>query len=245
MGAELYMLRLRFETPRLYELGRRRRLPVRETDVGYLLHCALKELFGADAPAPFAVARTESRHLEVLAYSRRGASELQDHARAFADPGVHGCCDLAALERNVKRMPEAWPDGARLGFRVRACPVVRMSSEGPHWRKGAEVDAFLARCWKEEGKAVDRESVYREWMTGELERRGARLVDLEMKGFQRQRVVRRDHGAERRSHVAERPDAMLEGVLDVVSGREFADLLARGVGRHRAFGFGMLLLRPA
>jgi len=24
----------------------------------------------------------------------------------------------------------------------------------------------------------------------------------------------------------------------------FAALLARGVGRHRAFGFGMLLLRP-
>jgi len=245
MSAELYMLRLRFETPRLYELGRRRHLPVREIDVGYLLHCALKELFGAEAPAPFTLVRTESRHLEVLAYSRRGVAELRDHARAFADPNVHGCCDIDALEQNVKRMPEAWPVAARLGFRVRACPIVRMSSDGPRWRKGAEVDAFLARCWKEEGQPVNRESVYREWLAKELERRGsARLVSLELKGFQRQPVVRRDHAGDRKTHVAERPDAMLEGVLQVVEGHDISTLLARGIGRHRAFGFGMVLLRP-
>jgi CRISPR system Cascade subunit CasE len=219
MSAELHMLRLRFETPRLYELGRRRHLPVRETDVGYLLHCALKELFGEAAPAPFALSRAESRHLEVLAYSRRGAAELRDHARAFADPNVYGCCDLDALEGNAKRMPESWPDGVRLGFRVRACPIVRMSSDGPRWRKGAEVDAFLARCWKEEGRPVDREAVYREWMARELESRGAQLLSLEIKGFQRQRVVRRNHATERKSHVSERPDAMLDGILRIVSGR--------------------------
>jgi len=35
------------------------------------------------------------------------------------------------------------------------------------------------------------------------------------------------------------------GVLQVRDSAAFAALLARGIGRHRAFGFGMLLLKPA
>ena len=34
------------------------------------------------------------------------------------------------------------------------------------------------------------------------------------------------------------------GVLCVVDELHFAEAIARGVGRHRAFGFGMLLLAP-
>ena len=33
--------------------------------------------------------------------------------------------------------------------------------------------------------------------------------------------------------------------LTVTDGAAFTDRLRRGVGRHTAFGFGMLLLRPA
>jgi CRISPR system Cascade subunit CasE len=43
----------------------------------------------------------------------------------------------------------------------------------------------------------------------------------------------------------ERPNAVLEGTLTVGDPDAFARLLARGIGRHRAFGFGMLLLKPA
>ncbi|WP_083761830.1 type I-E CRISPR-associated protein Cas6/Cse3/CasE [Alkalilimnicola ehrlichii MLHE-1] len=42
-----------------------------------------------------------------------------------------------------------------------------------------------------------------------------------------------------------RPDALVTGRLTVRDPDTFATLVARGVGRHRAFGFGMLLLRPA
>ena len=40
------------------------------------------------------------------------------------------------------------------------------------------------------------------------------------------------------------PDALFSGELTVHDPEGFAALIARGVGRHRAFGFGMLLLRP-
>ncbi|MGC3997674.1 MAG: type I-E CRISPR-associated protein Cas6/Cse3/CasE [Anaeromyxobacter sp.] len=142
-------------------------------------------------------------------------------------------------------MPSQWESGRRFGFEVRACPIVRMSSEGPKWRKGAEVDAFLARCWKAEGQPVEREAVYREWLARELDRRtGARLVSVEVEAFKRERVVRRDHAPERRASTSERPDVLFRGVLEVADGINFSALLARGVGRHRGFGFGMVLLRP-
>jgi CRISPR system Cascade subunit CasE len=40
------------------------------------------------------------------------------------------------------------------------------------------------------------------------------------------------------------PDAVFTGTLVVARPAEFMGLLARGIGRHRAFGYGMLLLRP-
>jgi CRISPR system Cascade subunit CasE len=88
--------------------------------------------------------------------------------------------------------------------------------------------------------------VYRDWLSRELGRgEAARLAQYEMRSFKRERLLRRDHGAERTSHHAERPDAVLGGVLEIADGEAFAGLLSRGLGRHRAFGFGMLLLRPA
>ena len=37
----------------------------------------------------------------------------------------------------------------------------------------------------------------------------------------------------------------MQGTLEVIDPTMFAGLVANGVGRHRAYGYGMLLLRPA
>ena len=57
-----------------------------------------------------------------------------------------------------------------------------------------------------------------------------------------QRLQRRAGG---RQIFSRRPDVTFRGTLQVTDPDRFHALLARGVGRHRAFGFGMLLLRPA
>jgi CRISPR system Cascade subunit CasE len=36
----------------------------------------------------------------------------------------------------------------------------------------------------------------------------------------------------------------MEGTIEILDSAAFVRLLARGVGRHAAFGYGMLLLRP-
>jgi CRISPR system Cascade subunit CasE len=122
-----------------------------------------------------------------------------------------------------------------------------MAKGGVHHKKGAEVDAFLARCWDAgEGVGVEREGVYRDWLDAHLERLGgARLISATVSGFKLERMIRRTHGDERRSVRVERPDVLFKGELEVTDPDRFPDLLGRGIGRHRAFGFGMLLLRPA
>ena len=144
-------------------------------------------------------------------------------------------------------MPEGFESGMRLGFSVRACPVSRIAKRGPMTRERAEVDAFLARAW-EAGPDVklDREQVYREWLGAELAKEGAaRLLEASMDGFRLGRLHRRTHGEERTDHRSERPDVTFDGVIEVGEPGAFRARLARGVGRHRAFGFGMLLLKPA
>ena len=75
------------------------------------------------------------------------------------------------------------------------------------------------------------------------------VVDVHMGRYQRLDVLRRTQRAEpdgtRRGHVVAGPDVVLSGQLRIAQATAFAHLVARGVGRHRAFGFGMLLLRPA
>jgi CRISPR system Cascade subunit CasE len=56
-------------------------------------------------------------------------------------------------------------------------------------------------------------------------------------------TLRRDKS--RRLRRVEGPDATFSGLLVVKEPDNFVKLLAHGVGRHGAFGYGMLLLRPA
>jgi len=240
----LYMQRMLVSTPGLMELGRRRRLPLRDTDIGYLVHCFLGELCGDDAPGPFAVSGSHGRFTEILAYTERTADEHRRYADSFAEPNVHAGCDWDRFDQ--KRLPSDWPARTRLGFRVRVCPVVRTASDGPKRRKGAEVDAFLARCSKAaENDVIEREAVYREWFEGQVNRHGgASLLRLGIDSFKLDRVVRRSQGNTRKSVVGQRPDVTMTGIFEVTDSSQFTALLRRGIGRHRAFGFGMLLLLP-
>jgi CRISPR system Cascade subunit CasE len=102
------------------------------------------------------------------------------------------------------------------------------------------MDAFIhATLTADAGATIHREDVYVGWLRREFQRGGAsRLESGWLAEFRRDRM-RRAHGAK-----VERPNAVLEGTLSVQHPAGFRALLTRGLGRHRAFGFGMLLLRP-
>lgn len=250
----LHMLRVPLDAVKLMALAQRRGMPTRELDLGYMIHCALDELFGpALSPKPFSFplptkGEGPGRVIPVLAYGEHDTEAMRAHASAFAEPGVHNLCHWNELAH--KRMPERFEAGRQLGFTVRVCPVVRVAKAGEHQDKpGAEVDAFLVACRRvARDVQVSREAVYVDWLRAELTRRGgATLDDAKMTRFERERLFRRrTAGADgaRKVKLTERPDAVLEGTLTVTDPVAFDALLRRGVGRHRAFGFGMLLLRP-
>ncbi|MEL6349416.1 MAG: type I-E CRISPR-associated protein Cas6/Cse3/CasE [Myxococcota bacterium] len=247
----LYLVRTLLEIPGLMNLGRNRRLPVQKTDLGYLTHCALLEVFGEQAPKPFAVPRSLGRWAEVLGYATTTPEQLREHAETFAPPHIYNL--VRWEEWSHKPMPDQWQAGRTLGFDIRLCPVVRKSKGvAGRCKPGAEVDAFLSACWDAGDDAkIDREAIYRTWLAEQLERRGgATLTMSRLKAFQRQRLLRRTHAKQqaakpRCAHVLERPDALMEGVLEIVDGERFSSMLRMGIGRHRSFGFGMFLLKPA
>ena len=252
MADELRMVQLVLEMPRLLSAARRDGLPLRDLDDGYLVHRALAALFGNAAPKPFRVRTSKSRAVTVLGYTRHARDDLEQQARTFAPPDAYESCHWADLA--VKPMPHSWPAGTVLGFEVRVCPVVRLASDvrarahdgrDAVWRKGAEVDACLHRRFLSAGAEPEagRETVYLDWLAERLA--PAARIDARLEGFRRVRLLRSRHRAERRHRSFERPDALLAGSLEITDGEAFGALLVRGVGRHRAFGFGMLLLRPA
>jgi CRISPR system Cascade subunit CasE len=89
--------------------------------------------------------------------------------------------------------------------------------------------------------------VYADWLKRQFEA-VADLHEVHMTEFSLSTVVRRvathaEGGRPKRP--VQGPDAVFTGVLQVRDPAAFAALVVRGIGRHRAFGFGMLLLKPA
>lgn len=235
-----------------------------DSDHGYLWHSALRQTFGVSAPQPFRVFEPDPTRcstvqpLRLLGYAAADAAALRAIA-ARASAVVAGV--FPAEHIDSKTLPRAFGPGLRLRFSVRVCPIVRTaSSDGSRKR---ELDAFVHRALACPGQPKpDRAAVYRDWLAERFAAGGATLVEAALTRFRLGALVRRSHAspagrtltldgdakrltAMGKRTAARRPDATLEGVLEVKDSQRFAELLVRGVGRHRAFGFGMLLLRPA
>lgn len=214
-------------------------------DEGVALHHLLGETFGPAALQPFRLLVAPRAQTGTLyAYSTADADILRHAALSSLTPAQAAVVDLERL-RSLPRPPSTWTAGQRLGFDLRLRPVVRLASDlngtddsgtPVSFRKGAEVDVFLAAVLRD--RQTTREAAYLDWLA-------ARLVpaaildpaDSRLASFQRTRV-------QRDGRRIEGPDAVVHGTLTVAEPRAFADLLARGVGRHRNYGYGMLLLRP-
>jgi CRISPR system Cascade subunit CasE len=202
---------------------------------------------------PFRVLGEVARQVPVLGYTFCAEAALREHAGTYADPARYAACTWDGLAS--KPLPDL-AAGRRLGFELRACPVVRLAkaTEVPgkdgkplRYEAGHEVDVWVHRQFfarpAGDPADVDRAAAYADWL-GERLGAAAELGAVRLDGFRRLRLVRCDHAAPRKNRILERPEALLRGDLVVRDGAAFRQLLARGVGRHRAYGFGMLLLRP-
>ena len=206
-------------------------------DIGYFLHGWLAGVFGPKVLQPFRL-MDGPRGARILGYSTLDATALMERADQFAQPEARQ--GVRALRS--KPMPSSWRAGQRVGFTVRAVPVVRHRPPGHASKNGIELDVFLKRRRSE--AYVTREQAYSEWVAGQLERRGGVTLDqFTLDQHRLVRLVRPDHGKGIRKPVP-LSEMQATGSFVVTNETDMNALLTSGIGRHRAFGFGMLLLRP-
>ncbi len=255
MSTPFYMLSLPLDERRLHAFSASQRLDeTGETDDGYLLHAALAALFGKkDAPKPFAAQSGKGRQQRsLLAYSPRTADELKEIATLHAGPEIYQIIDWSTAAD--KPMPLAFRQDQQLDFTVRVLPVSRAGRQHPCFRPGAEIDVFYLKAKADfmhlkaeadhDGPKPVREDIYLYWLKDRLARGGADLVASEVTGRRRTNLVRKTI-TKTRNVLRQHPDIDVTGTLIVRDPALFRASVARGIGRHRAFGFGMLLLKPS
>ena len=224
-------------------------------DPDHAMHCLLTECFGRPptkerpendglAPQPFRLILPRDGSNGVLyGYGRSDADALREMAAVCADPLQSRI--LPGEKLDTKSMPTLWQVGKQLGFETRIRPVVRRSRNAAE-RPEKECDVFLWEALQhpeKDGMKRSREEVYAEWLSDQLDRRGGASLEpgqTRLVAFQRVRAFRKLHARH-----SEEPDAVMRGSLTITDPDAFAALLSRGIGRHRAYGYGMLLLRPA
>ena len=191
-------------------------------------HSLLTEMFGDAAPRPYRLlAVRDAPRGTIYGYGPRPVDDLRASAEAFGAPDQIAAIPIDRMRG--KPMP-AVPEGTRVTAETRARPVRRNGSR--------ELDVFIA-----DGRTESRETAYARWWANACARSGLdldhdtiRLVAFSLAPFSAKR---------RGSNGPIGPDAVLRGVGKVTDADAFHALIARGVGRHRAYGYGALLLSPA
>lgn len=251
MTTDLYFLRLPVRLDRLHKLAADRHWLARnslECDEGLALHHALTEVFGPGAVKPFRLMVPPRKpNGFIYGYCRQTPDELRA-ATNICPPEYDGLFDFGQLQS--KPMSTSFPADRKLGFDIRIRPVrrVRKSGDGT---PGGETDAFLYEARHDFPDALPgseqsmekaertREAVYSDWLNERLNGAAEIIPDKPAKLVHFRRTI-----AVRDGTSIEGPDAILQGNLTVKNTAEFAKLVTDGVGRHKAYGYGMLLLRP-
>jgi CRISPR system Cascade subunit CasE len=237
----VYLISLPVERAKLAAFAAKRGTIPPSGDLGYALHQALNETFGEGAPKPFHFANNFDWPL--LAYSPHEAPALQELAsrqRQEVPTWALASEALGFASMAVRPLPEDWTEGTSYRFSVRTRPVCRVAR---HQERGLprECDVFLrAVVSKPDGTEwLDKQDVYSAWFKEQIPETAATLKSVKISQISRTQVYRKG------SPSLAGPDVTFSGILQVGDPAVFRDCLRRGVGRHRAFGFGMILLGSA
>ena len=206
-------------------------------DEGLVLHHVLSETFGKSEVQPFRlmVARHAKRG-SVYGYCLKNHKQLLKIAKDIALPEHFNMLSVENIES--KLMPCDWKSGRRLGFDIMVRPIRRNDKNG----KNSERDAFIVKLEQsdDDTRKPTREEVYKEWLTEKFQQdQGAHIESVHLAKFMRVRVVNANN-----MRGPEGPQATLHGTLKVLNCGAFNNLLIRGIGRRKAYGYGMILLRP-
>ncbi len=202
-------------------------------DPDYLIKTALTETLAGAMIRPWAVHATRHGIATVLGYSKRSPDSLVD-SRLLALPTLQQVVG-PVIGGPMPKLRE----GQCYAFEVRICPTIHVTKDGT--RRHGERDAFLAAVDNNLGdERLVRETIYTDYLRKRLV--GAEITKASLKGFRLNRVARKSA----KNSVGQRvlPQAWMDGLLKIRDAGLFEQTLIDGVGRQRAFGHGMVRLRP-
>lgn len=246
----MYLISFQPDVGAVTRLAARERLLPPGDDLGYAWHAVFAASFGDLAPRQF-IYLPPGEHGggpsgRLLAYAAHSLDMLREAVASFADPQFSTPLRLESAREKV--FPTAFASGTRLGFQVRLRPVVRSTERRGDDRSGprGERDVFL-RAVDKAGvtSSVTRAQCYDVWLRDKLTAAGVEVERARMTAFRFTRLRTRDRSDGQASiRTVDGPDAWFRGEVRVTDSNAFSEALSRGVGRHRAFGFGMILLSP-
>jgi CRISPR system Cascade subunit CasE len=209
-------------------------------DVGYLAHGYLVAAFGEHAPRPFIVGAPKGGCVPLEGYVSVSGEQLQSRLDLFADAEVASIIVPETLRTKKLPRPDQWPE--YVGFSVRVNPIAR-ALRAPEQQKKHDRDWFFVA--QEKNPEVTREEAYTEWFNLQLakSKSGIELVRATLDTGEILQAARPDDNrVDRLTHT---PAAQMSGILKLPSDRTNLSILTNGIGRGKAFGFGMFQLRPA
>lgn len=235
----LFMVEIQFDSLALHRYLHSQDLAKGNVNLSYGVHAWLAAAFTGLNPKPWRLLMDRRRPPRILAYSRFQASDFRTRILEFADPSVLNVCPKPNIMINSRVMP-GWTPGKRLGFEVLCCPVGRKSGSG------IEKDIFLIRA-DQGGEGLQRNQVYTEWAIRMFAKHSVAALNTRLAGFRlvkHERRNQKERATTRKRQIITRPEALVVGELTIGDSQQFATLLARGLGRHCSFGYGMILLKP-
>lgn len=211
-------------------------------DLGYASHALIASLPKACGIKVFSY-EEKSGFMEFLAYS-------QICLESFS-MSKHSLGDL--LEIQSTALPSLLRKGQKVTFRLQACPTIRQKCL-ENRNKHRERDAFLVAVERykklglPEAQVPSREEVYKEWLINKLSAmKDLYLSRVTIQQFHLPKLQRRDRSAQTKNHYGRSflkgiryPIVTFEGELLIENEESFEILLRNGIGRHKAFGLGML-----
>jgi CRISPR system Cascade subunit CasE len=202
-------------------------------DESLILKSILWEAFSGGALRPWAIHAQRGPTVTVVGYTQTDAGELNQR-RALALPSIQ-----ATVGEAVAVPLPALSESERYRFSICLVPTIRVTkAEG---RRYGERDVFLAKA-DAAGKntSLKRDEVYRDYLAERLAGasiEASRLVRFRLRRFMRPKKDRSVSGKTM-------PEAVIEGSLRIEDPARLIEAISAGVGRQRAYGFGMLRLQP-
>lgn len=218
------LIQIDVSIPKLFKAAQ---VGLKQVDTDYLIHSFLEETFGPRMVKPFCVPPEMQRindQIRIVGYSDSTSEQLTEFAKEVAPVGFFN-----AIVGDVqhKPMPADWKLGAAYLLTARMAPVTR-SSRGDKTLLPIAGDDTLER-----------------WVAEKFEKTMAVQVVGLPKLLSLKNTTSYRSCATGSHTMIPVPDMWVQMSVRVANSEMFTSLIRQGVGRHRSFGFGMVLVSKA